>query len=170
MKDKRKGRTPANQLINAAKAAGLEIEVKGINLDSIIASANPAPTCFDNDMLATVKWSDLPPEAFSEEMWQARVVTFATEHGWTCYHTHDSRGSDPGFHDLFMAKASINTGEVWLYIAELKTETGVESKEQKKWSALLANFQALKPCRFRDYLWRPSHWDKVQQILSEPME
>jgi hypothetical protein len=37
------------------------------------------------------------PAGCSERVSQAAVIRLATEHGWHCYHTHDSRRPAAGF-------------------------------------------------------------------------
>lgn len=51
--------------------------------------------------------------------------------GWACYHTHDSRGSEPGFPDLILVR------EGRMIAAELKGDKGRVSEEQTAWIAAL---------------------------------
>lgn len=63
---------------------------------------------------------------------QAMVVQAARYLGWTVYHTHDSRRSEPGFPDLTLVRAGR------LAFVELKTARGRVRPEQAAWLALLA--------------------------------
>ena len=63
----------------------------------------------------------------TEKDFQGRVVQFAKLLGWLCYHTYDSRRSEPGFPDLVLVK-----GKRILY-RELKSESGKLSDYQKWW-------------------------------------
>jgi hypothetical protein len=75
--------------------------------------------------------------------------------GWTVYHTHDSRRSEPGFPDLAMFRFSD------VLFAELKKETGAVTYEQRDWlDALDGNERPV-------YLWRPRHWmnGEIAQVL-----
>ena len=46
---------------------------------------------------------------------------------WACYHTHDSRRSEPGFPDLVL----VRDGEMLAW--ELKSESGRVTAEQQQW-------------------------------------
>jgi len=89
----------------------------------------------------------------SERDWQQTVVDYATAKKWTCYHTHDSRRSDPGFPDLVMVRERI-------VFAELKRERGKVSPEQRDWQI------AIMFAKGEYYLWRPSDWDEVVKVLA----
>ncbi len=73
---------------------------------------------------------------------------------WLVYHTYDSRNSTPGFPDLVLIRPPR------LIVAELKTETGRVTDEQKLW---LENFKAVP--MVETYVWRPSDWKKVEAVL-----
>ncbi len=57
---------------------------------------------------------------------------------------------DKGFPDLVLAR------EGQLILAELKTDTGKPTDEQRAWLAALGA---------HGRLWRPAHWDEVQHTL-----
>lgn len=92
----------------------------------------------------------------TERDWQRRVVQAARDLGWWVYHTHDSRHSPAGLPDLLMIRGS---ALLWV---ELKRQTGryaVLSQDQAAVrNRLLAAGQ-------RWYLWRPSDWDTVLEVL-----
>lgn len=175
MKKKRKA-NPVAAALKVAAAKGLEFKSTGVRLAGMSGTStgvNPAAA-------GTVNWQRLPEgflEGASESEWQSLVRSFAEAHGWACYHTLDSQGSDPGVPDLTMFRENVNTGDVWLYYAELKDMTGKESKEQKEFARLVtalgmnhgSKYQKPGP-RVRSYLWKPDQWEMVQRILSEPME
>jgi aldehyde:ferredoxin oxidoreductase len=91
----------------------------------------------------------------SEAKFQAEVMKVAAQLGWIFYHTHDSIGSAAGFPDLVLARK----GRVIIF-AELKTEKGVVTQEQRKW------FEVLDGVRFcHAYVWRPSDMEEIVEIL-----
>ena len=91
-----------------------------------------------------------------EKQWQATVIQAAQTLGWTTYHTHDSRRSEPGFPDLVLAR------EPLLMFVELKTDKPSSkcTDAQKRWLTLLAN------CGQACYVWRPSDWEAVRELLA----
>lgn len=94
-----------------------------------------------------------PREDASEEDFQRRVKRLAERRGWLCYHTHDSRRSQAGFPDLVTVR-----GPRVVY-AELKSATGRLRKEQAVWLAALLRAGA------EAYVWRPSDWAEVEEVL-----
>jgi hypothetical protein len=88
----------------------------------------------------------------TEREWQAQVVDAARPLGWTLYHTHDSRRSEPGWPDLALVRER-------LVMAELKTDTGRLSKDQQRWIALLSG------AGVETYVWRPRDIDQVLAVL-----
>lgn len=88
-----------------------------------------------------------------ERQWQAIVMQTARALGWRVYHTHDSRGSVPGYPDLTLVRERI-------VFAELKTDTGRVSPAQKEWLA------ALEAAGVECYLWRPRDRQEVDAVLS----
>ena len=90
-----------------------------------------------------------------EKDFQQMVLNVARPCGWQTYHTYDSRRSDPGFPDLCLVR-----GERLLFV-ELKTVKGRLRDAQKDWLALLTKV----PC-VEVYLWRPTDWDAIVEILS----
>ncbi len=91
--------------------------------------------------------------ALSERRWQQQVVQVARLYGWTWYHTHDSRRSQPGFPDLVLCRPPR------LIAAELKTERGVVTLHQRAW------LDILEACGIPAYVWRPRDLPDVQRIL-----
>jgi hypothetical protein len=90
----------------------------------------------------------------SEKHWQDDVLEIAQLFGWRCYHTYDSRRSNPGFPDLVLVRPPV------LIAAELKTERGRVSPIQQAWLNELAQCHQI-----RTYLWRPADRDQVLAAL-----
>jgi len=61
------------------------------------------------------------------------IRALARRLGWCCYHTHDSRKSEPGFPDLVLTN-----GRRVLFL-ECKTSTGKVTEAQAQWLALLGH-------------------------------
>lgn len=57
------------------------------------------------------------------------VRDLARMRGWLCYHTHNSRRSEPGFPDVILCHP--RTGQ--MLAVELKSETGRITREQRTW-------------------------------------
>lgn len=79
----------------------------------------------------------------TEKQLLAAVLQLAALLGIYAYHTHDSRHSEPGFPDLVLAGCH---GAVF---AELKTDTGRLTEQQREWGRRLKN----AGCDW--HLWRP---------------
>lgn len=88
----------------------------------------------------------------TEREWQSQVVKAARLLGWTTYHTHDSRRSEPGWPDLALVRDR-------LVMAELKTDTGRLSAAQERWLDLLTG------AGIEAYVWRPRDIDQVLAVL-----
>ena len=98
----------------------------------------------------------------SEWQFQNFVIARAINNGWSHYHAPDNKpdkngriqsGIVKGFPDIVLVKGSK------LVFAELKTETGRVSPEQKDWLAKLASTGC------ETYVWRPSMWKEVNEFL-----
>ena len=81
---------------------------------------------------------------------QANVLELARLLKWRCYHTFDSRRSEPGFPDLVMLR-----GER-IIVAELKSERGRLTTEQDAW--LDAFRAALAGADVTIAVWKPRDW------------
>ena len=93
----------------------------------------------------------LPPQ--SEAQWQATVLSYARLRGFRAYHTHDSRRSQAGFPDLVLIRRPT------IIFAELKRQNGRLRPEQTAW------IDELRACGMRVFVWRPSDFDEVQEIM-----
>ena len=82
----------------------------------------------------------------TEKELQANVVKLAKLRGWLCYHTYDSRRSEPGFPDLVLVKG------ISVLFIELKSQKGRLSDAQARWLI------ELEGARQWVGVWRPSHW------------
>ena len=92
--------------------------------------------------------------AVSEAKWQDTILQSARLQRWLAYHTYDSRRSTPGFPDLILVRPPR------IVVAELKTEHGRLSNDQRKW---LAHFNECPGVE--TYVWRPSDWKQVEEVL-----
>ena len=90
----------------------------------------------------------------TEKELQAAVLELAGYLKWTCYHTHDSRRSNPGFPDLVLARERV-------VFAELKSSKGQLRPEQMEWRA------ALDVAGAEYHVWRPGDWTDgtIEKIL-----
>ena len=92
-------------------------------------------------------------DTVSEKDFMAAVIKESERLGWKVYHTHDSRKSQAGYPDLTLARDR-------LIVAELKTESGRVTAAQANWLTALA--EAGVEC----YLWRPSSWTRIVEVLT----
>lgn len=92
--------------------------------------------------------------SMTEKEWQQLILDFARLRQWLPYHTFDSRKSAAGFPDLVLVRGDR------LIFSELKTERGKVSDAQQEWIDALNQVP-----RAEVYVWRPSHWDSVQDVL-----
>lgn len=92
----------------------------------------------------------------AEKDWQRTVVEAARLYGWRAFHSYDSRKSTgPGFPDLVLVQRARKR----IIYVELKTEQGRLTEHQKEWR------DDLRAAGQQWFLWRPSQWDEVQQVL-----
>ena len=91
--------------------------------------------------------------SMSERQLLQAIVDLATLRRWGTYHTHDSRHSAAGFPDLTMVRGRR------LIFAELKTEKGRLTTDQRAWLEALALTSA------EVYCWRPSSWPEIEATL-----
>jgi len=102
------------------------------------------------------------PRAVSERQWQHQVIVMAKTFQWRVAHFRpalNQRGQwqtavqadGAGFPDLVLAHPS---GD--LIFAELKSDRGALSADQKRWAAVLNRHFAL---------WRPADYDAVRERL-----
>lgn len=101
----------------------------------------------------------------SEAAWQRQVEEIAAAYGWLAYHAPDNRPVTarsgrryvqrvtPGFPDLVLLK------DDRLIVAELKTERGRLSPEQKVWLAAFTSVGA------EVTVWRPRNLPEVIRVL-----
>lgn len=101
----------------------------------------------------------------SEAQFQEAVEEYARLHGWLVFHDQDSRGNEPGFPDDLFARGGV------VVIAEFKTEGGKVSTERR-----IANkgrkSERVLPSQHDwimasgAYVWRPSDWPQIEEVLS----
>lgn len=96
--------------------------------------------------------------AWSEAQFTDQVIRLAVDTGWMVAHFRPARTEKGwrtamkghvGFPDLVLARDGV------VVCAELKSEKGRVSGDQKKWLA-----------HTHGYLWRPSDWPKIERILA----
>ncbi len=100
----------------------------------------------------------------NEAEWQSQVIDLARLYGWTCAHFRPAKtekgwrtpvqADGKGFPDLVL----VRKGD--LIFAELKAEKGRLSPEQTDWLEQLGQVEGIDT-----YLWRPSHFDAVNERL-----
>ena len=99
----------------------------------------------------------------SEKDFLRTVLEYAQLHGWKVHHIFESRQyarrTDKGFPDLVVAKRKR------LVFAELKSQRGPVTADQKDWLELLKTVRGA-----RTFLWRPSDWQEIEQVLGERPE
>lgn len=123
----------------------------------------------------------------TEAAFQRRVVRLARAYGWRIYHAPDNRpavsakgkrqrpqsmvdSTAKGFPDLVLLR------DQRLIVAELKTRTGRLRPGQREWLDTFAELgdrivrldgtvaQEHRP-QVKAYVWRPSDWDELHEIL-----
>lgn len=94
----------------------------------------------------------------TEKQFEAQVKDLARLLGWQYYHTWRSIHSPAGFPDCVM----VRNGTV--IFAELKSEKGNLSEKQAEWITDL-NRVANHSLGVQVYVWRPSDFDRIVEIL-----
>lgn len=100
----------------------------------------------------------------TERAWTAQVVTAAHLHGWLVAHFRPALRKDgswmtplqadgAGYPDLTLVRGGR------LIFAELKAEQGRLAPLQRRW------LTALEETRMECYVWRPSDWAAVVEVL-----
>ena len=91
----------------------------------------------------------------TEKQFQATVIELAKVLKWKCYHTHDSRRSEPGFPDLALCRGDR------LLFAELKRDGGGKlTPAQTEWLSALAQVRIVEA-----RMWTPASWDAIVLTL-----
>lgn len=93
------------------------------------------------------------PRAITERQFQQQIADLAKLFGWKYYHTWKSFHSPAGFPDCVLVRKER------LVLAELKSEVGKVSPAQQEW------LDAIRLACKEVYLWRPSDWDELVEIL-----
>ena len=91
----------------------------------------------------------------TEKQWQRLVTDTADLFGWMWEHFPQMIGNPKGFPDLILIK----DGRV--IFAELKTQNGKISDDQKDWHARAADNGV------RVHVWRPEDWPWLVRVLGE---
>jgi len=93
----------------------------------------------------------------SEAQLQRDVIQASKLLGWMCYSIPDSRrATSNGYPDLtFLYPGNGRSGSGDFFLAELKAENGVLSRERGGWIA------GLHAGGVEVFVWRPSDWDEI---------
>lgn len=94
-------------------------------------------------------------ESVDEKTFMQQVVTALRLLGYMVYHTLDSRGSEPGYPDLF----AVHPEQQRLLVIELKSEKGQLTAAQARW------LQTLEGRVVQTHVWRPSSWPEIERVL-----
>ena len=97
-----------------------------------------------------------PSGMVTEHAWQAAVMRVLRQSGYLAFHVHDSRRSPSGWPDVAAIKP---TGGI-LYLAELKTDSGVVSQAQQAWLHALAQCTEVV-----SGVWRPNNAQEIFSLL-----
>jgi len=89
-----------------------------------------------------------------EKQFLAQVKELADLFGWKLYHPFLSKFSARGWPDVALLRGDR------LLLIELKTETGQPTPEQAEWLELLEQVPGVEA-----YLWKPSDFDDIAEIL-----
>jgi hypothetical protein len=93
----------------------------------------------------------------SELQFQRQVIQLAVLYNWAVFHCYDSRKSQgSGYPDLTLAHERRGL----VVFAELKTNRGRLSEDQRRWLRILA------AAHEHVYCWRPTDWDNIQALLT----
>lgn len=107
-----------------------------------------------------------------ESVFQDQVIELAHIYRWRVAHFRPAQTNQgwrtpvsadgKGFPDLVIVRAPE------LIIAELKSQQGVLSADQKIWIADMQQVAAVASSNVEVYVWRPSDFDEIQTRLSQP--
>lgn len=92
----------------------------------------------------------------TEADFQRRITDYAQLRGWMFAHIPDSRraaAGTPGFPDLVLVREDV------VLFVEVKTERGKLSAAQNAWQGALLD--AGQPV----FVWYPSKWEMIQEVL-----
>lgn len=103
--------------------------------------------------LSVVSGESMRLSLIPESEWEQQVEQIASLFGWLKFHTYDARRSEEGFPDLILLRPPR------LVVSELKKMGEDPRAEQLGW---LRSFRA---CGAETYIWRPSDFDQVMEIL-----
>jgi hypothetical protein len=89
----------------------------------------------------------------TEKQFYSQIRDLAIITGWMIYHTWTSIHSAAGYPDITLVRGDR------LVFAELKTDKGRVTPQQQAW------IDALRKTKAEVYLWRPSYFDDIVEIL-----
>lgn len=119
-----------------------ELEAQLLAMPGVVVGGKPAP--------------EKPPvdDESAEKAFQEAVIKVAREHGWSEYHTYNSRRSKSGWFDLVLVRPPV------IIFAELKSAGGRTTAAQERWIELL------RECQQRVYVWKPENWEQIRELLA----
>ena len=91
----------------------------------------------------------------TEKQFQQQVRELMRLLGWEEYHTWNSLHSTNGFPDILAMREKDRR----IIVAELKSETGKVTEDQKRWLYLFGI------CGVPSYVWRPGDWDEIEKVI-----
>jgi hypothetical protein len=114
----------------------------------------------DAAQLAAAAWVDpYDPAHPIEEQFRQAAREIAKRLGWRCFHTRDSRGSDPGMPDEMWVRAPR------IIFAELKAPKGAYTEEQRDTLALLQRCPGVEAYGIRSTGDRARDQASIAQLL-----
>lgn len=102
-----------------------------------------------------------PSSLQTEKQFMAAVVEYARLNGFLCYHTFDSRRSEPGFPDIVCTDGSR------VVFAELKVGKGKLSEAQKRWGFALSLVSESPDGAVEYHVWCPKDWPVIESVLTK---
>ena len=113
----------------------------------------------------------------SEKQFQDSVIELFQYCGWLVSHSRPARVKDDSTPSGFSWRTAIQgdkgfldtiaTKDGLLIIAELKSEKGEMSPEQKKWFSTLKLVEYLAHPYVRVFMWKPSDWSIIESVAKE---
>lgn len=101
-----------------------------------------------------------PAVVQTEKEFQAALIQYAKLQGFLCYHTFDSRRSEPGFPDVCMTRLPFGENPGRLIFVECKSLYGKLTRPQETW------LKALGMAGAETHVWTQNDWPEIERVLS----